>query len=162
MKRRRFTSPQCPNRGTYRGGGGGGGGGGGEDRAAWPAAAHLNRRSHMMSKLAAVVGDWGAVGPRTVDGGRRTATAVLRSDPAACLSPKIFDRPTLRQRRRLMLAFLLFFRSSNCFLRFRYGNLRSKKSRYGNRFRSSLFIDVVQLLGYQIGSRVCLQCQGNL
>ena len=41
-------------------------------------------------------------------------------------------------------------------------SLRSAKSRYGNRFRSSLFIDVVQLLGFQNGSRVCLQCQGNL
>ena len=41
-------------------------------------------------------------------------------------------------------------------------SLRSAKSRYGNRFRYTLFIDVVELLGFQNGSRVCLQCQGNL
>ena len=33
--------------------------GGGEDRAAWPTAARWDRRSHMMSEIAAAAGDWG-------------------------------------------------------------------------------------------------------
>ena len=64
------------------------------------------------------------------DGGWRTTTTIMRSNPAACLSLEIFDRPTLRRRRRLRLAFLLFFRYSNRFLRFRYENLRSKNSSF--------------------------------
>ena len=85
----------------------------------------------MMSELAAAIGDWG-FGPTSERwaGGRWTATVILRSNPAACLSSKNFDLPTLRRRRRLRLAFLLFFRSSNRFLRFRYENLRSKNSSF--------------------------------
>ena len=57
-----FLVPGC----FWAGGGGGfqfaaggGGGGGGEDRVAWPAAARWDRRSHMMSEIAAVAGDCG-------------------------------------------------------------------------------------------------------
>ena len=41
-------------------------------------------------------GDWGfgATSERWA-GGQRTATVILRSDPAACPRPEIFDRPTL-------------------------------------------------------------------
>ena len=85
---------------------------------AWPAGGSFGSQSHMMSELAAAAGDWG-FGPTSERwaGGRWTATAILRSDSAACLSLEIFDRPTLRRQRRLRLAFLFFFHFANRFLR---------------------------------------------
>ena len=82
---------------------------------------------------------------RTTDG-----DGDLRSDPAACCDDD--DDETEVGFPPLVSFFESFLEIS----------LRSAKSRYGNRFRYTLFIDVVELLGFQNGSRVCLQCQGNL
>ena len=68
MKRRRFISsrdkttsfcqPPCPNEVSVRRSSlQRGRGGGGEDKATSPAAAHLDRRAHMISELAAAAGD---------------------------------------------------------------------------------------------------------
>ena len=94
----------------------------------------------MMSELVAATGDWG-FGPtseRWVDG-RWMATAICEATLQHAATTEV-DFPPL----------LSFFES---FLEI---SLRSAKSRYGNRFRSSLFIDIVQLLGFQNGSHVCL------
>ena len=82
------------------------------------------------------------------DGGRRTVTAICEATlrHVAMATATEVGFPPL----------LLFFES---FLEI---SLRSAKSRYGNRFRYTIFIDVVEGLGFQNGSRVCLQCQGNL
>ena len=80
------------------------------------------------------------------DGGRRTVTAICEVTLRHVAMATEVGFPPL----------LPFFES---FLEI---SLRSAKSRYGNRFRYTIFIDVDEGLGFQNGSRVCLQCQGNL
>ena len=73
----------------------------------------------------------------------------LQSELRACLSPEIFDLATTTASRRLRFAFLLFFRSSSRRLEISIWKSQILEF-FVLRFRSSLFIDVVQLLGYEI------------